>query len=408
VKLPETGLAAAAAVAERLADPTDYTPPGIDPVRYLPQSLAGGAVGIALLHAERARTGHGDPRTAHTWLSAACTDEVSTADDASLFFGAPAVAFATAAVADRPDRYRRALSTLDAATTKLTARRLTAAADRLEHGAVVAMAEFDTVRGLAGLGTYYLLRHPDSAITTDVLRYLVRLTQPLPRSGGRPGWWTDVSPNGAPHLDYPGGHGNLGMSHGIAAVLALLSRALIDGVTVDGHAEAIERICAWIDSWRHDEESGPWWPGYITAAQASGLEPPRRPRPSWCYGVPGTARAVQLAGLALRDPQRQVVAELAMCAALRETELDRLGGDIGLCHGLAGVLQSAWRMSADARGSLLAAELPRVTTRLITALEQDMLNLELMDGAAGAALALHTIDTDTAPASGWDAFLLLS
>jgi Lanthionine synthetase C-like protein len=58
------------------------------------QSLAKGAAGIALLHIERARAGMAGWDTAHAWLVAATHATISTADDAGLYFGAPAVAFA--------------------------------------------------------------------------------------------------------------------------------------------------------------------------------------------------------------------------------------------------------------------------------------------------------------------------
>jgi hypothetical protein len=271
------------------------------------------------------------------------------------------------------------------------------------------MAEFDLVRGLAGLGAVHIKTHPDAPITADVLTYLVRLTQPRPGSR-EPGWWTPVSLNGAVHPDFPGGHGNLGMAHGISAVLALLSQAMMAGVIVDGHAEAIGRICAWIDDWQQggDQDECPWWPGYVSAAAARGQEQPGRPRPSWCYGAPGTARALQLAAMALNEPGRRATAEAAMNAALRQSEIDRLGGEIGLCHGLAGVLQSAWRMNHDAPSDVIADALPCLTRQLIETLAIGEADAELMDGTAGAALALHTIGTGAAPASGWDTFLLLS
>jgi lantibiotic biosynthesis protein len=39
--------------------------------------------------------------------------------------------------------------------------------------------------------------------------------------------------------------------------------------------------------------------------------------------------------------------------------------DIGLCHGMAGLFQTAWRMAADTRTSDIAAELPRLSARLL-------------------------------------------
>jgi hypothetical protein len=67
--VPEA-LALADELAERLADPHTLWPGGLPPsARSWPQSLAGGATGIALLHIERARSGRGSWKTAHRWLS---------------------------------------------------------------------------------------------------------------------------------------------------------------------------------------------------------------------------------------------------------------------------------------------------------------------------------------------------
>lgn len=271
------------------------------------------------------------------------------------------------------------------------------------------MKEFDLIRGLTGLGTYHLRCHPDHPISHDVLSYLVRLTEPLPSGTELPPWWTNVAPNGEPSPEYPQGHGNFGLSHGIGSVLALLSLAVLRNMPVAGMTDAIERICAWTDLWRQQDDAGPWWPGFITMDQVreQHIRPSLRPRPSWCYGIAGTARAQQLAGMALGDTERQQTAEDAMLAALRSPTQLGLLPEIGLCHGKAGLLQAAWRMATDAGTPDIAAELPRLATQLAAQLSRPQTDPELLDGAAGAALALHTIGFD-AVASDWDAFLLLA
>jgi hypothetical protein len=201
------------------------------------------------------------------------------------------------------------------------------------------------------------------------------------------------------------------MSHGISAVLAVLSLAIMRGITVSGAEEAARRICAWTDQWGQGDHAAPWWPGVITVRQAKArrVDPALRPRPSWCYGAAGTARAQQLAGLALSDPARRTAAEAAILAVLRDpAELARLT-EPGLCHGTAGLLQAAWRMAADAITSEISAELPRLTSHLIAQLASPGDgNPELLDGTAGAALTLHATGTANAPSPGWDAFLALA
>jgi hypothetical protein len=128
--IPEA-LAAAGAIADRLADPQAVS---LGAGRRRPQSLAGGAAGIALLHIERARSGHGDGATARSWLSAAAREPLSAGANANLFFGAPTLAFVTHTAADQPGMYARTLAELDAATITLTRRRLDDAHARLDRG----------------------------------------------------------------------------------------------------------------------------------------------------------------------------------------------------------------------------------------------------------------------------------
>jgi hypothetical protein len=378
-----------------------------------PQSLAGGAVGVALLHIERARSGRGDWPTAHAWLSKAVSGEVTAAANASLFFGAPALAFVLHIAAASSNGYRRVLAALDDATLTVTRARLARAHARIDRAERPELREFDVIRGLAGLGAYHLSRHPDDLVTRDVLSHLVRLTSPLPGDRDRlPPWWTSAAPDGDPNPDYPSGHGNFGLSHGIGSVLAVLSLALLRGLTVPGMAEAAGRICAWTDQWRQGCGDGPWWPGFVTIEQERDqcVDPALRPRPSWCYGVSGIARAQQLAGMALRDPARQQAAESAILAVLCDpAQLDRLK-HTGLCHGTAGLLHAAVRIAADARTPAISAELPRLAARLIAQLaDSEPISCPgLLDGTAGAALALHSVGTGAALAPYWDAFLALA
>ena len=392
-------------LADRLADPNRLYPHG-GVGRTRPQSLLGGAAGIALLHLERARCGHGDWDTAREWLSAASRDELSTGRNATLFYGAAALGFLTRSIADDLRRCPPVLVVLDDKTIELTEARLALAHARLGRGERPVLAEFDLFRGLSGFGVYHLRHHPDHDITRAVLRYLVRLTEPL-HGDDLPGWWTEVSPNGEVTAEFPGGHGNIGLSHGVAGPLALLSLALRQGVVVDGHTEAIARITSWLDRW---QQPGPWWPGVISLANvATGrIEQSQRQAPRWCYGTVGLARAQQLAGLATGDSGRARLAEAAMLGLLRDpVQLDRITGT-GLCHGLAGILQTAWRMAADASTGDITAELSQLCDRLLERLTPPPQDPEFLDGATGVALALHTLGTGAAPRTGWDSCLLLA
>ncbi|MFI9486961.1 lanthionine synthetase C family protein [Promicromonospora sp. NPDC052451] len=392
-----------AAIVRRLADPARLQH-GTGRARR--QSLGGGAVGIALLHIERARTGHGDWTTAHGWLREAAREPVSAGANAGLFYGAPALALALHTMTDASG----SLSQLDRAVTAITRRRLDQASARWRTASTPPMGEHDLIRGLAGLGAYHLHRHPDHEVTTQVLDYLVRLTEPLPGREELPGWWTHTAPTKqtAGTARFADGHANLSMSHGIAAALTVLALALRRGARVRGHEAAIERICSWCDTWEQHDETGTWWPSILTLAQVRGYEPlPSRHRPSWCYGTPGIARALQLAALATGNEQRRQAAENALLNEVRSTQSVATLTDAGLCHGLAGVLATTWRAGIDAATPDLTNEVTQLVQAVVARTDPLSEEIEFLDGLAGTALALHTTATDHREAQ-WDTCLLLN
>lgn len=408
--------------AGRLADEL-AVPPTIDPgwdrspasPRWRGQSLSKGGAGVAVLHALRARTGSGSWERVRAWLADATREELSIAPGSGLWFGAAAVAFAVAIAGAANEQ--AVLDELDRAAARMTRARLDRAAVRIAARVRPARAEFDLVRGLTGLGAYLLLRHRRDDVAygllREVLSYLVRLTEPLPVPDAAgthaPGWWTTDLPD---ELAFTGGFSDQGMAHGIAGPLALLSTAAQSGVAVSGQADAIERICGWLDTWRQDTPEGAWWPEFITLTDLRNRRPRQSApaRPSWCYGTPGLARAQQLAGLATGDAHRRRIAEEALARCLASpAQLARLT-EPAVCHGLAGVLATAWRAAADATTPAIGEHLPD----LLGALLQEQAESDtparrrpgLIEGAAGIAATLHSIATGTA--HGWDKSLLIS
>ncbi|WP_322780373.1 lanthionine synthetase C family protein [Frankia sp. Cas4] len=409
--------ARASSAAARLADALTAPPPthaGNDQASTAEhrrgQSLAAGAAGVAVLHGLRARDGAGDWATVDAWLRAATREKVSVGARAGLWFGAPALAF-TLAITAPPGRYRSARQHLDSAVTEMTDRRLAAANWRIDAGQRPERAEYDLVRGLSGLGAHLLTSHPDADQLRRVLTYLVRLTEPLPATGTGgltlPGWWAGDLPAGAP----AGAFADLGMAHGVAGPLALLTLAHSRGIVVPGHLDALHRICDWLDTWRQDSPTGPWWPEKITLSELRAGRPAQTSpgRASWCYGTPGLARAQQLAAIALADTTRQERAEAALASCLGDpTQLTRFI-DPMLCHGWAGLVSTVHRAAADARFHPIGAHLPALIDHLLHSL--DMTEPAggrppgLIEGTAGIAAVLHSLATDST--ASWEAALLL-
>ncbi|WP_231933494.1 lanthionine synthetase C family protein [Micromonospora coxensis] len=360
---------------------------------------------------------------AHYWLTAATSGPVTVGADSHPFHGAPALAHVLAcANTYQPGSYARALDHLDTAIAADTGHRVAAAHARIDAGELPALAEFDAIRGLTGIGAYLLRRPAGGEELRAVLEYLVRLTCPLHRDGEvLPGWWTSSGPNGRADDRFPGGHGNTGMAHGIAGPLALLALAALQGIVVQGQLTAIATVCSWLDQWRSNTDAGPVWPYWVTRPQlrAGRRSTPSVQRPSWCYGTAGLARAQQLAALAIGDPARRVAAGDALARALIDPRQLDATTDPSLCHGYAGLAHIAHRVAVDAPAGTAArldARIPHLLSlidpaavgprRTATALIGAAPGPGLLEGAAGVALAALTCSTVSTPGSSWDSCLL--
>ena len=222
------------------------------------------------------------------------------------------------------------------------------------------------------------------------------------------------------HLEQnPDGATDCGLAHGVPGPLAFLALARMHGVERPGLGEAIRRLADWIVAQQYEDGWGINWP-YTVAPD--GVEPPPvgTTRAAWCYGSPGVAPALWLAGDALQDSDLQSVAIKAMHAVRRRpVEARGIPGPI-LCHGVAGLLQVVLRFANNTSQEYFAEMAAELTEQLLDLFEPDSLsgfrdvepdgrkvdNPGLLEGAAGAALTLLAAATDVEPA--WDRMFLLS
>ncbi|MEU1273509.1 lanthionine synthetase LanC family protein [Streptomyces sp. NPDC005799] len=347
------------------------------------QDLSEGMLGMALLHIER-----GDHLAARRHLAQAVAGGVSAGGNASLFHGAPALEF----VLSRAGHAGRDVRDV---VDRVVDARLAAAHRRKAAGALPHLAEFDLIRGLAGLGALLLARGADSPRLREVLAYLVSLAQPV-RFEGRelPGWWSALGPGGE---GMRGGHGNNGVAHGVAGPLAVLALAVRHDVHVPGQLDAIEVFAHWLDAY-----GACYWTrlDQLVAHEPPGPQPARQ---SWCYGQPGIARAQQLAALALGDSNRRQAAEAAVLSTLSDpSHLGRIV-DATLCHGWAGLVTIARAVASDSptpeRFSPVVHDLSR---RLAADLDR-LPKPGFMEGRSGAHLALGGTNT-----TDWTSVLLIT
>ena len=278
----------------------------------------------------------------------------------------------------------------------------------------VAEHDVDVVSGLAGIGAYFLTR-ADRAALGPILERLAAL---LGRGGAVPAWYSPVEllPEDD-RADFPLGRMNCGLAHGVPGPLALLALATTVGADAVGLLDAIEQASSWLVDRAVEDEWGINWPAFVRVG-ADRPEPPARA--AWCYGAPGVARALWLAGAALEDTCLRDVGVAALEAVHRRPPEARHIDAPTFCHGRAGLLQITLRMAnatgsptLRAAGEELAHELARefrpdwiLGYRDLDPAARPVDQAGLLHGAAGIALVLLAAATHVPPR--WDRLFLLS
>jgi hypothetical protein len=281
--------------------------------------------------------------------------------------------------------------------------------------------ELDLINGLAGLGIYALERLPRPAARQCLERIIDHLAELAERRDGHATWFSP--PERLPDYQravFPQGLYNLGASHGIAGILAVLAAACGAGVAESVAGPLVEQAVAWLLARRQEPAIGSAFDTFYHPAS-----PPRRSRLAWCYGDAGIAATLLAAARAMgrADWEREAVA-----VALRSADRPRTTcgvEDAGLCHGAAGLAHlfnrmfqrtGEERLGAAARewvGQTLAARQPGRGVGGFRSWSSDLSGKKdwrddpgLLEGAAGIGLALLAATSAVEPA--WDRLLLVA
>ncbi|MCZ4120033.1 lanthionine synthetase C family protein [Streptomyces sp. H39-S7] len=390
---------------------------------WSPTSLGSGYPGISLFYSELSH--HDDYYRAisdqYLKLAFAALQPDTTQ---GLYSGLTAVAFATRAASKNGQEYSTALLRLDDFIETYVHQVLAfEKSRRLAQAGPTSFSAYDVITGVAGIGRYLLspgVRRPE--LLREVLAYLVELTEPVEYEGNLlPGWWVAHSSELGEKTGES--HVNFGMSHGISGVLALLSLSWEAEERVAGQEEAIGRIVDWLLEQSVHDEFGMRWPATLSRSEyLSGHVVPARNRPSWCYGSPSIARALQLAGQAVAETSWQDRATVAVVAALSRLESHRDIEEPGLCHGWAGIMHTVGTMNRTLNLDTLATKRDEMLVRVLETRISDApfsfrnnsnagSNLDapgFSEGAAGVALSLLAGSANHAPMTSWDQALLLT
>jgi hypothetical protein len=288
--------------------------------------------------------------------------------------------------------------------------------------------QYDLISGLVGLGVYFLERGLERATAATagldlIVAHLANLAEHTPHGVT---WHTP--PNLlTPHQrdDAPTGYYNCGLAHGVPGVIAILGRVAarsdLAAATMTKAATLRDAAIDWLAAHALPD------PGAHYPTRRIPDETPTASRTAWCYGDPGVLAALwqadALAGRPIDDHLPRLL------AALGRSRGDTGVLDAALCHGAAGLGHIANRAYQASGNPRLRDAAIRWFTETLTFRDPDLApgqghggyqiatrdpatgeplhraNPDLLDGAAGIALALLAAIGREAPA--WDRLLLL-
>jgi hypothetical protein len=283
--------------------------------------------------------------------------------------------------------------------------------------------DYDLISGLVGIGVYALERLPNPAGGQLLERVIEQLAALAEQQADGIAWHT--APLLLPdhqRLDFPNGYYNLGLSHGIPGVIALLSHALRAGVAIDVARPLLDGAVRWLLAQDHvpSPTPGEGWDGDGFPAYIHRNSQPKAARLAWCYGDVGIAAALLGTARRIGEPAWEEAAlRIARRAAQRPYEQSGVR-DGCLCHGAAG-LAHLYNRFYQATGDLLFALQARHWIEQTLSLRQPDQGIAgyclwradvgwidssgFLEGAAGIALALLAACTPVEPA--WDRLLLI-
>jgi hypothetical protein len=343
----------------------------------------------------------------------------------SLWGGLTGIAASTYLVSDEGKYYTNFLKQLNDVIISNTSDYLQQARRNLEDGRVNSF-DFETIYGLAGIGRYLLNFKEDqevNRIIKDILDYFILLNGKKDFNGLLlPQYFiTEGNQYIDDETNYPGGHLDLGLSHGICGPLAFLSISLENGFDQSNQTKTIEDMCEFLIRWGQEDAGGLWWPSKINLQELSTnqLQTTQKYPFAWCYGTPGVARTLWLSGRALHNDRYKEIALTTFKSLSKYPFEDLRLTSPTFCHGVSGLLHLTFLMHLETNDKELYQFLQILRAKLLRYYNPEnplgfydidhnglqTLSVGALEGTSGIIATLNAIEQDQKPS--WSSLFLV-
>ncbi|OBA07786.1 lantibiotic biosynthesis protein [Paenibacillus polymyxa] len=394
---------------EKIVNHTSNFSPSRGMTPWNPGSLADGIPGVLVLLAEwdSLEPDQDWAGLVHTQLLFLHSNSLLLLPHNSLYYGTTGVAYSILLASNNRANYNQLLSQLNKYI-----------ADKCKEVPVIGTAtEFDklmdVINGLLGVGRY-TLEIPEEEVICNLSRQLLdTIIRFIPEYI---------------HLASREDSGviQLGLSHGITGILALLVTALQKKIEVEGLLEAIKHIVDFLLIQIQEDEYGLYWPvnSQATSMNKTDNKEGMREIEGWCHGTCGIAWTLFRAGMECSNEEWKKIAEQAMKSIFCLDDELLNGLSPTFCHGLAGLLHMAHRFYYFTGNQAALGFADQIALKLMNLYDKELPfgyqdlegsthvhNIGILQGAAGIALSLldYGIEQEHPKYSGrWNELFLIS
>ena len=255
----------------------------------------------------------------------------------AMFSGASGIGLSAVCLSHNRTRYASFIENINSFIEKLIKKLVL----ELKSKKDIHMSDYDVIEGLCGVANYCMLFNNDNKMKEAlilIVEYIIEICKDkIWDNLVIPGWYIPAENQFLKHDKdlWPNGCFNIGLSHGIPGMLLVLCNSAKLEIKLPNQIETIIKISDFLMKFHIEDDEKNYWGSHISLEEYINNEVNEtNSRDAWCYGTPGVAYSLLIAGKSLNKREYIDSSVDAMKKAIK-----RLNGIYSptFCHGFSGV-----------------------------------------------------------------------